>query len=132
VTREQAAQRRLGGRVTAWMAVFLVLNFATAASIEALKPGPFATAALLLLPLAPLAGALWSTLAHHRRNADELEQRIELQSATLTVGVLLLTATFWGFLERHLAVPRFPLDMSMPLAVLVWAAIRAMVTRGYR
>ena len=132
MTRAQQAERRLGWRMIAWMAVFLALNFATAALIEAWKPGSFATAALLVLPLAPLAGALWSTLAHHRRNADELEQRIELQSATLTAGVLLLAATFWGFLERYLAVPRFPLDMSMPVAVLVWAVIRTLVTRGYR
>ena len=132
MTREQAAERRLGLRVTAWMAAFLALNFATAAVIESLKPGSFATAALLLLPLAPLAGALWSTLAHHRRNADELEQRIELQSATLTAGMLLLAGTFWGFLERWLAVPRFPLDMCMPVAVVVWAITRALLMRGYR
>jgi hypothetical protein len=58
--------------------------------------------------VAPLAGALWSTLAHHRRSADELEQRIELQSVTLTVGILLLAGTFWGFLVRYLALAAVP------------------------
>jgi hypothetical protein len=132
VTRSEQAQRRLGWRVTAWMAGFLILFFATTALIEALRPGPVGTGALLMLPLVPLAGALWSTLAHHRRNADELEQRIELQSVTLTVGVVLLAATFWGFLVRYLALPAFPLEFSMPLVIALWLPVRLLVMRSYR
>ena len=132
MTRQEQAQRRLGWRVTAWMAGFLVLFFGATALIEALQPGPTATTALLVLPLAPLAGALWSTLAHHRRSADELEQRIELQSVTLTVGILLLAGTFWGFLVRYLALPPFPLEFSLPLAIVVWIPVRLLVMRSYR
>ena len=131
MTRQEQAQRRLGWRGTAWMAAFLVLFFGTAALIEALQPPPLATGGLLLLPLLPLAGSLWSTLAHHRTNADELEQRIELQAATLSAGVLLLAGTFWGFLVRFLGVPPFPLEMSMPVAVVVWIVLRALVARRY-
>ena len=132
MTRQEQAQRRLGWRMIAWMAGFVALFLAANALIESRHPTPLTTGALLVLPLVPLAGALWSTLAHHRRNADELEQRIELQSATLTVGILLLAATFWGFLVRFLGATPFPLDFSMPLAIVVWAVVRTLVTRSYR
>lgn len=115
-----------------WMAGFAVVYLGTATVLqEHSLPQPWVLA-LLLLPILPLIGALWTTLQHYRREPDELEQRIALLSITLTAGLLLILGTFWGFCVRFLGYPAFPLDLSLAVVAAVWPLMHALLWWRYR
>lgn len=127
-----ARDRALNRNICLWMLGFVAVFLAVDAAMARWRPGGAAAVLILLLPLVPLGGALWAAVAHHRRRADELERQIELQAITISCGGLLLAATGWGLLVTYLEVPRFPLEFSLPLAVVVWALTRLVVSRRYR
>lgn len=119
-------------RMSLWMAGFAL---AYSGIVLLLRDGSLsepATLAVLLLPLLPLVGALASILRHYRSEPDELEQRVALLALTLTVGLLLIAGTFWGFCVRFLGYPAFPLDLSMAVVAVVWSLARALLWWRYR
>jgi hypothetical protein len=131
VSARPGAQRYLA-RMILWMAAFLVVVYAAKRGAPALEPGGVGAHVVWLLPLLPLLGALFTIFQQHRQQADELERQIELQAMTLSFGLMLIAATGWGFLVRTFGYAPFPLDMSLPVAVVVWAVVRAALNLRYR
>jgi len=125
-------ERAQGLRMSLWLAGFALVYSGIVLLLREKPLSEPLTLLVLLLPLLPLIGALWASLQHHRQEPDELEQRIALESMTLTAGLLLIAGTFWGFCVRFLGYPAFPLDLSLAVVALVWPAVRALLWWRYR
>jgi hypothetical protein len=101
-------------------------HFAETAGPGAALPAVFAGAAIVALAAWFAAYVFW-----HRR-LDEFERVIEERAIALAAGATILFAAAWGVLEVTLDAPDFPIALLAPAFALVYAAVRFVISSGYR
>lgn len=87
-------------------------------------------AALVLLPVVPVAGYVW--LEYRRILAtDELRQRVELEAATLALGIGVPVLLAFGLLDDA-GVLEFDALLATPLLLTVYVVAQWWVHRPYQ
>jgi hypothetical protein len=113
------------------MAIYSVLCFAVP---ELLKSMTHAGPGALLIgvsPAYPIAGVLVLYI-RQLRSYDEMEQKIQFLALAISSGIVLISATAYGFIVLHLDYPDFPLFLILPAFLTIWAVSLSVLKRGYR
>lgn len=63
---------------------------------------------------------------------DEFERTLELQSVALGAGLTILAATIVGMVELVMGGPKVPIVFIAPVFSVFYAAVRILISRGYR
>lgn len=123
------SRRHLYGFLAA-MAVYVVLMLAVQATLPGMEMGPLAVL-WAMAPTVPLAVVVYLTVLQ-LRDLDEFQQRVQLLALATSTGISLIIATGYGFLERLLDFPDFPLVLAMPVFIAVWWPATLLIERSYR
>ena len=111
------AMVRYNRRAMVWSFGYVVLLFAGITGSKVLNAhGPFLWF-LAVLPGLPILYLLWAMGRYLAEEQDEYLRMRAVQSALWATGLLLGSATVWGFLESFALVPHVPSWAAVP----VWA-----------
>ncbi len=111
------AIKRYNRRALIWSFGYVVTLFFSVSIYNQFAPtGPVAWV-VAILPALPVLFLLWSMGAYLSEETDEYVRMQQVKGALFATGLLLGTATFWGFLETFKLVPHVPGWMAVP----VWA-----------
>lgn len=87
--------------------------------------------AVVLLPVIPFLFAITAVL-HNVRAADELDQKIHLDSILITTLVTGGLTFSYGLLESSELLPHLPTIIIAPAMIGIWGISTAIITRRYR
>ena len=112
------AMRHYNRRMVLWAFAYVLALFAAIWVDHQWHPGGAPLFVVAIVPALPVLGMLWAVQRYLTEEQDEF-LRLRFTRAALTgTGILLATATVWGFLESFHVVPHAP----GWLAVAVWGA----------
>lgn len=125
--RDRANQRRFVVWVLAWAIAFVAATWLLKQDMVPAGPAAWLVA---LGPTLIGIGAVWVYL-NFLRQADELTQRIQLQSLAWAFGVGVLFMTGYRLFERT-GAPVLDIDDALLVMMLVWAGAQVVIGRHYR
>jgi hypothetical protein len=125
--RDRANQRRFLVWILAWAIAFVAATWLLKNGVVPAGPAAWLVA---LAPTLIGIGAVWSYLTFLRQ-ADELTQRIQLESLAWAFGVGVLFMTGYRLFERT-GAPALDIDDALVVMMFVWAAAQVVVARHYR
>jgi hypothetical protein len=111
------AMRAYNRRAIIFALSYMIALFAAIAATDALKPTGILAYALAVLPSLPIVYMVYSMGRYLTDEADEYLRMKAVIAALFGTGILLVVATFWGFLESFKLVPHQPGWWAVP----IWA-----------
>ncbi|MCZ2122047.1 MAG: hypothetical protein LC108_07275 [Anaerolineales bacterium] len=114
----QAVQKRYFKEFGISMAFYIVLLFASIYAIQNFELPRYAQVIVTLVPIIPTIFIIIAVL-RALREADELQQKIQLQAVTFSAIVTGLLTFSYGFLE-NVGFPHIPMLFVFPLMLILW------------
>ncbi len=111
------AMRAYNRRAIVFALSYMIALFVAIMATDAVKPTGVLAYALAVLPSLPIIYMVYSMGKYLTDEADEYLRMKTVIAALFGTGVLLVVATFWGFLESFKLVPHQPGWWAVP----IWA-----------
>lgn len=123
---KEATGRAYVRRVALWMVVYIALVFALSTSRNEHLLSPPWNWAVAWTPSIPIAGVMWAVL-RYMKDSDEFVRALTGKQLVITLFLLQIVCSAWGFMEVYAAAPHVPLYMVVVLFWTIFPVVKAVV-----
>ena len=122
--------RRYRREMSGAMILYVLATLAMGYLVRQLPDASLWRVVAALVPVLPILGALWAVVRFVLR-ADELMQRIQMMSAVISLGVIIIVCVALGFLQSWAGFPAFSSFYVAMGGIVLWGILPGILMRRY-